>query len=378
MTLKKLLLGSAAVFFTAGAAQAADFIVPVVEPVDYVTYCDTTAGQGVTFGTNLCIRITGQVQFTINFGNWFTDGTSDPGTDETPQSLASYWNFETAGTLGVRAAQETDYGWLEAFIQITATSNNDSTDRDVTMNQFWLRYGWLQAGYLASLYSAIASGGYVGGGSVDQLRVFFESGNNTWSLALEDPRDRARVTTPIENRATMSFPDIVAQLDGEAGIFEYRLAAGYGQRTADDGATSYGVYGVLGGLEIGYGAGELRLHGAVGWNGFDFVASNTGFLRSQNSGPGTYWAYSVAINHSWNSNWTSNVEWTQADGPSNSLVNYIDGGRRLRFSTTYQPLGNNRFQIQKQLDFVQNQDGDTYAGVPWEISGYLRFTRNFQ
>ena len=66
MKLKTLLLGSAAAFAVAGAAQAADL--SVAEPVDYVRVCDAFgAGYWYIPGTDTCLKIGGYVRFDVNF-----------------------------------------------------------------------------------------------------------------------------------------------------------------------------------------------------------------------------------------------------------------------------------------------------------------------
>ena len=66
MKLKTLLLGSAAAFAVVGGAQAADL--SIAEPVDYVRVCDAF-GVGYWYipGTDTCIKIGGNVEFTVNF-----------------------------------------------------------------------------------------------------------------------------------------------------------------------------------------------------------------------------------------------------------------------------------------------------------------------
>ena len=65
MTLKTLLLGSAAAFAVVGGAQAADL--SVAEPVDFVRICDYF---GTTYwyipGTDTCLKIGGNVEFDVN------------------------------------------------------------------------------------------------------------------------------------------------------------------------------------------------------------------------------------------------------------------------------------------------------------------------
>jgi hypothetical protein len=163
MKVKTLLLGSGAVFAAAGGAQAADL--SIAEPIDYVRVCDAM-GTGFWYipGTDTCIRIGGEVQFTAHlepgdsqlYGGYtlhevvgtdsFTytsyDGSSsytytfgypfgpggqvefDDSNNEYDYDHSSLWAFETEATLEVEAKSMTEYGVLTAFIQMQATSDN--------------------------------------------------------------------------------------------------------------------------------------------------------------------------------------------------------------------------------------------------------------
>ena len=64
MNIKSLLLGSAAALVAVTGARAADVIVPVEEPVEYVRVCDVY-GTGFYYipGTETCLKIGGYVRF---------------------------------------------------------------------------------------------------------------------------------------------------------------------------------------------------------------------------------------------------------------------------------------------------------------------------
>lgn len=362
MTLKKLVLGSAAVLGSASVAQAADFIVPIVEPVNYVTYCDANGDTGINLSSNTCFRISGWARFQADFGA----NTWNPGTNTVED--AADWRFTSSFQLDMLATRNSDYGWIEAFISIQGSSSNNrndtpsgaaAADRAVTLRRAWVRYGWLLAGYDSSIYGGISSAGYAGARTVDQIRATFGSGT-TLAIALEDPRDRATEANP----ASGAFPDVTAALNGSVGPFTYRLAAGYGDRTVAD------VWGILASATIGVGTGgNLRGTVAYGRNGYDFVTSESG----DPSGPlGAYWAYGVGYQQIWNPMWRSTIEWTQKSGPAPS-----DGEQRLRFAGEYRPLATTEFVISKQIDLTRAEALGGYSGQPWEVTGWLRLQRNF-
>ncbi len=70
MNIKSLLIGSAAALAAVSGAQAADAIVAAEpEPLEYVRVCDAFgAGYFYIPGTETCLRIGGEVRFTVGFG----------------------------------------------------------------------------------------------------------------------------------------------------------------------------------------------------------------------------------------------------------------------------------------------------------------------
>ncbi len=362
MTLKKLILGSAAVLGSASVAQAADFIIPVVEPVNYVTYCDAHGSGGINISANTCFKISGWARFQVDFGanTWAGNSVSD----------SADWRFTSSFQLDMLATRNTDYGWVEAFISLQGSSSNNANstpsgaaaaDRAVTLRRAWLSFGWLLAGYNDSIYGGISSSGYAGARVVDQIRATFGRGT-TLAVALEDPRDRASSGNP----ASGAFPDITAALNGSLGPFTYRLAGGYGDRVVAD------VWGILASATIGVGTGgSLRGTVAYGRNGYDFVTSETSSPLNTSGPLGGYWAYGVGYNQVWNPMWASTVEWTAANGPG-----LADGAQRLRFAGSYQPLGTDEFVISKQIDVGRSETAIGYS--PWGVTGWLRFQRNFK
>ena len=74
MTLKSLLLGTAAAFAVVSGAQAADAIVAAApEPMDYVKVCDAF-GTGYFYipGTETCLRISGRVRADYQYAESLT------------------------------------------------------------------------------------------------------------------------------------------------------------------------------------------------------------------------------------------------------------------------------------------------------------------
>lgn len=149
MTIKSLLIGSAAAIVAASSAQAADAIVAAdPEPVEYVQVCDTY-GDGYFYipGTETCLKFSGYVQWQSVFDNDEADGL-------------------TVNTIGDGGPDQSEHGY-EARLQIEA--KNDS-----------------EIGTIAStirLTNANAHGDRASAFNVD--RAFMTAGDgNFWTLGL--------------------------------------------------------------------------------------------------------------------------------------------------------------------------------------------------
>jgi hypothetical protein len=140
MTIKSLLLGSAAVLVAATGARAADAIVAEPEPVEYVRVCDAYgAGWFYIPGTETCLKFDGDVRAQYGFTHYHDDekgayryinSNGEISNDET-----SLHEFNYRARLNVRANNETEYGTLGTRIRFTASG---SAGRD---------YGSLGAGH---------------------------------------------------------------------------------------------------------------------------------------------------------------------------------------------------------------------------------------
>jgi hypothetical protein len=116
MTIKSLLMGSAAVLIAATGARAADAIVAEPEPVEYVRVCDAY-GSGWFYipGTETCLKFDGDVRAQYGFWSYHND---DDYTDET-----SLHEFNYRARLNVRASNETEYGTLNTRIRFVGSGS---------------------------------------------------------------------------------------------------------------------------------------------------------------------------------------------------------------------------------------------------------------
>ncbi|MGI9351387.1 MAG: porin, partial [Rhizobiaceae bacterium] len=125
MTIKSLLLGSAAAMVAVSGAQAADAVVVEPEPVEYVRVCDAY-GSGFFYipGTETCIRFSGFVR--TSYDKIEFDGTTVRGA-AAPIQVDIDRNFTLWGQrarLNVDTRNETDWGTLRAIYRLEAGQSN--------------------------------------------------------------------------------------------------------------------------------------------------------------------------------------------------------------------------------------------------------------
>lgn len=108
MTLKSLLLGSAAAMIAASGAHAADAIIaPEPESVEYVRVCDAYgAGYFYIPGTETCLRISGYVRYDAVAGDDAYSGIELGG-----------WYKSARFALRTHTASETELGTLKTFTE---------------------------------------------------------------------------------------------------------------------------------------------------------------------------------------------------------------------------------------------------------------------
>ena len=174
MTLKTLLLGSAAAFSVVGGAQAADLA--VADSVSYVKVC-SIYGAGFFYipGSDTCLKITGYAQLTA----WWMDGIT-PTRDYTMVTeggigIAGMWNGAAGeGSLIVKfkatddntnvqldKAYATFAGFLFGYAESTANTGGalDTDSGGFQFNDFTVsQFGWHGSAGPVSLGIAIEKG----------------------------------------------------------------------------------------------------------------------------------------------------------------------------------------------------------------------------
>lgn len=224
MTIRKILLGSAASLVAISGAQAADAIVaPEPEAVEYVRVCDAYgAGYFYIPGTETCLRIHGYVRYDASGG--------DNNYARTPAQLErDTWNKLARVSLRFSTASETDLGTLKTYSELrydwTGDGNGKADNYNGGSTSTSLRYAYIQlgglrvgldesafvtfTGYLGNVISddVILAGGYrtnlisytFKGGNGFSAIVSFEEGGNSDSTLMSPSRTTCRMWLAVSN-----------------------------------------------------------------------------------------------------------------------------------------------------------------------------------
>ena len=141
MTMKTLLLGTAAGLVTLGAAQAADLPMTKAEPVEYVKVCNEF-GDGFYYipGSDTCLSINGYVR--ADYWYFEPDSRADDG-----------FKFYGRGRVNFDARTATEYGTLRSFISLQYTHGDPGTGNVVNADKAFIQFGGWTAGYATSFFN---------------------------------------------------------------------------------------------------------------------------------------------------------------------------------------------------------------------------------
>ena len=252
MTIKTLLLGTAAAVAVVGGAQAADL--SVAEPVEYVKVCDYF-GTGYWYipGTDNCIKIGGHVTLLSNFEkDSYIYG-----------SHSSSWAFQAEQEVTFDVKSETEYGVLEGFAELEAdvgygegpgvigSSAGPGGDQGaVYSDAFYLALGGFKAGYFSpaaeqgSTYMdtfGIAGNAFRpinGATKLDTAELAWATGGMGVTVSVSDPSPI--LTGSLGYNASDSTPILSGLLSFTSKKFSAGLSGFYMDTT--DGA-DYGITG---------------------------------------------------------------------------------------------------------------------------------------
>ncbi|WP_137156231.1 porin [Rhizobium sp. FKL33] len=312
MTMKTLLLASAAALAIGSAAQAADAVVAAEpEPMEYVKVCDAY-GTGYFYipGTETCLKVGGRIRFDLKAADSYK-ADSDNG-----------WNSLTRAEIYMDTASDTEYGALKTkFISRFefAGTYNDGTHTTTKLIAANISLAGFQVGLADSLYTTFTN--YAGDVAnddvikyglkeINQISYTYQAGGLKASIGAEAD-DNTAYADPNGNDYV---PNFIGGVSYSADTFGVAVVGGYDD-TADAGAIKGRVDGKFGGLSVfvmgawntdgdkihayapgdGYVSwGDWAAWGGVGYKFADDLAANVQVSGTDNK------TFAAAANVKWN------------------------------------------------------------------------------
>ncbi|NTI89892.1 porin [Agrobacterium rhizogenes] len=362
MTIKSLLLGSAAALAAVSGAHAADAVVAAEpEPLQYVKICDAF-GAGYFFipGTETCLKIGGKVRTEGEWGNAYN-----------PNSKAgTLWH--TRAELRLETASDTEYGPLKTNAELR-WDWNDGSSTTTNLLHASISLGGFTVGKEDSQYNVFTGYAgdvinddvvYDGPYELNQLTYNYDAGNGlTAVISLEDSNsssdassyDGAWVTSASNHYA----PDAVAGVGYKVGAWSFKVVGGY-DSIVEEGAIKARVdadFGIFSAFVMGgYNTDGSKLNKYAGSNNDESTCpTNQGSLCGW--GDWAVWGgVAVPINEK--------LKW-------NAQLAYTDS--KIFAATTnvkFNPVKN--LTVEPEVSYT---NWDSVKEDQW--SGILRFERSF-
>ncbi len=231
MNLKRLLVGSAAVFTVASAAQAADAIVAAQpEPVEYVRICDGY-GAGYFFipGTETCLKLGGQVR---TEGKWNDAYNPD-------SKNGTLWH--TRAELSIATATDTEYGPLKTNV-LLRWDWQEGRPTTTNMKAANISLGGFLVGKADSQFNSFMGYAgdvinddvvYNGPYELNQLTYNYDAGNGFTAVAsVEDSNSSGSGASYgaswwRDDKRNHYAPDAVAGVGFRSGAWGFKVVGGY-------------------------------------------------------------------------------------------------------------------------------------------------------
>ncbi|BCH25926.1 porin [Mesorhizobium sp. L-8-10] len=406
MTIKSLLLGSAAALVAVTGARAADAVVVAEpEPVEYVRVCDTY-GAGFFYipGTETCLRISGYVRYQIGSEN-YTGGVIDPDTGEVSGSTPDFltygaypnqegWLKQTRARVNFDARSETEWGLLRGYIRFQAswgdpfvlddfgglTGSNPFADGPVVTDQAYLDLGGFRAGYTESAWVESQKAG---------LAVY---GSHSWGSMSYGDAQRHQMGYSFGSAEgfalTISLEDDA--LEGRGYVPDVVGVASYNQSWGAVWAKLGWEDDITGTLDIPGAEHESGWGAQVGmqWNipnapgsslrllGF-YANSDTRFgvvspiLAITGGNGGAEWSILGSYYHQFTDKFGASVGAQYFNnfyaGGSDETLDL--SGYEAEIALAWTPVTNFEIRTEVYYDKIEDLDGS--------VSGFLRFTRDF-
>jgi len=262
MTIKSLLLGSAAALAVVSGAQAADAIVAAEpEAVEYVRVCDAY-GTGYFYipGTETCLKIEGYIRFQTD---WSAGDIADNGGGED-------WSTRTRGQVAFTAKSDTEYGALTGVIVLQSNfrpngpANSQDIENGTVIDEAYIDIAGFRVGKFVNFWDADFSGETEvinRNTNFNSIRYMYDSGDFWAGIAAEE-------LTLVGNGGNNVGID--AGVGGKLGAFSWSLLGAYdvdadewaarGIIYADIGPGTFGLAGVYSsGVSNYYNNGEWSI-----------------------------------------------------------------------------------------------------------------------
>lgn len=237
MTIRLMLLGSAAALVTAPCLAADGIVAAEPEPVEYVRVCDAY-GSGYFYipGTETCLKIGGYLRFEV-YGGPDERGTSD-------------WNARTRAQVEFSSKSDTEYGPLTGVIVLR--NNGDNTSSTGTLDSAYIDIAGVRAGLFYSWWDDDLSGEPDVLSSFETLhnsiRYQYESGDFYAGLSVDELEDGYYKDGEGPNNVGIAFG-----IGDKIGGLSYQVIGGYDTDNAE-GAIRGMVFADLGPGTLGLAA----------------------------------------------------------------------------------------------------------------------------
>ncbi len=269
MTIRMMLISSAAALAAVSGAQAADAIVAAEpEAVEYVRVCDAY-GTGYFYipGTETCLKVSGYIRTQINGG---PNASATTGNGSTVANRSD-WDMYTRGQVQFTAKSDTEYGPLTGVIVLQTNADNASSQSAV-LDSAYIDIAGIRAGLFYSWWDDGLSGETDDIGSKvtlhNSLRYQYETSDFYAGVSVDELEDGVYKTGESSNNV-----GVAVGLGGKAGIFTYQITAGYDTDNEEGAVRAMGT--------VAIGPGTLGLAGVYSSNPNSYYSKSEWALAAE-------------------------------------------------------------------------------------------------
>ncbi|WP_086996617.1 porin [Rhizobium sullae] len=363
MTIKSLLLGSAAALAVVSGAQAADAIVAAEpEPVEYVRVCDAY-GTGYFYipGTETCLKIQGYIRFQVDWSAGDVADQTYGGED---------WSARTRGQVAFTAKSDTEYGPLTGVIVYQANfrpngpANSQDVQNDTVIDEAYIDIAGFRVGKFVNWWDADFSGeteSINNNTNFNAIRYQYDSGDFYAGIAVEELTNTGTesrfidgVLTPGQYTDGGNNVGIDAAVGGKFGAISWELLGGY-DIDREEGAIRGIIYADI-------GPGTFGLAGVWASGVSDYYANGEWAIAAQYAVKATdKFTITPAVQY------TNNIE--------SDVEGEFDGGSEWRAGVTldYEIVENLSTKVTVNYVAEDFDDAEDVDGV----TGFFRLQRSF-